>query len=270
MKKTLLMCACVVMVFFSTGCQKVIELTDNESKLIAEYAAELLLKYDKNIDYKYFDGSVTTAIDTTEELTTEVSEDITSDVSTEATTEISTENTQTVTTEDTTSSDTTESDITEDPTNEVTGEVVANQDENFNIATFIGEENLSIKYSYYMLLDRYPSYDQDGVYMEIEAPTGYKLLVIKFNVENLVNDSRYVDLYSKDVEYRAIVNNSRSAKQMLTILIDDLYTYQKQIEGSMFEEDVLLFQISDALAAELKDLKLRVEYDGSEVVLQLQ
>lgn len=264
MKKTFLFFACVVIVFFATGCEKVIELTDNESKLIAEYAAELLLKYDRNIDYKYFSGSESTTEVITEISTSASTEATTTETVSEITTDVSTDNA--VVTE----TPTTEEDITDESTEEEVSGIVANQDQNFNIATFLGEENLSIKYSYYMILDRYPSYDQDGVYIEIEAPAGYKLLVLKFNVENMVNDKRNIDLYNKNVEYHVVVNNNRSAKQMLTILIDDLYTYQKQIEGSMFEEDVLLFQISESLAANLQDLKLRVEYDGSEVVLQLQ
>jgi hypothetical protein len=140
----------------------------------------------------------------------------------------------------------------------------------YNLAEFLGESDVSIKYSYNMLLDSYPSYDQDGVYMEIQAPAGYKLLVLKFNVENTTNESRQIDLYNKDISYRIIVDNSKAAKQMLTILIDDLYTYQKTMEPSMFEEDVLLFQVSDEVAASMQDLKLEVTYDGKQVVLQLQ
>jgi hypothetical protein len=89
-------------------------------------------------------------------------------------------------------------------------------------------------------------------------------------VENLTDESRQIDLYDKDVSYKIIVNDSKAAKQMLTILMDDLYTYQKTMEPSMFEEDVLLFQVSDEVAADIQDLKLEVTYDGNKVVLQLQ
>jgi CDP-diacylglycerol--glycerol-3-phosphate 3-phosphatidyltransferase len=44
----------VILSLFAVGCTKTIELTDQESKMVAEYAAELLLKYDRNMDSKYY------------------------------------------------------------------------------------------------------------------------------------------------------------------------------------------------------------------------
>ena len=80
------------------------------------------------------------------------------------------------------------------------------------------------------------------------------------SIWKITGDDQYVDLYSKDLEYSIIINDSKSAKQMLTILIDDLYTYQGTVQGNMFEEVVLLFQVSDSVAEEIESgsLKLRV------------
>ena len=66
----------------------------------------------------------------------------------------------------------------------------------------------------------------------MQAPEGYKLLVLKFEVENKTNEDQAVDLYNKDVNYNIVVDNSRTTKQMLTILADDLYTYDKTIQAS--------------------------------------
>lgn len=267
MKRLVIICAAVVLSLFAVGCTKTIELTDEENYLVAEYAAELLMKYGTDIDFKYYYDA----------------EDVT-EVTTEETTEITTEEPATEdVVEATTQADTEVEGDTEDDgenhtnvqTMPVTGienvsNIEATQNKDYNIASFIGEKNLSIKYSYYMLLDRYPSYDQDGIYIEIEAPAGYKLLVVKFNVENTVNEAQPIDLYSKGITYKIIVDDSKAAKQMLTILMDDLYTYQKTMEPSMFEEDVLLFQISDEIAANMKDLKLEVDYEGKQVIMQLQ
>ena len=259
MKRLLVLCSMVVLSLFAVGCTKTIELTEEENHLIAEYAAELLLKYDRNIDLKYYYDEVTTEEPTTEAPVTE--EPSTEEVTTEeSTTEAATE-------EPTTEEVPTDSDATETITVEKIDEVV---DSDFNIASMSSIENLAITYSYYMILDRYPSYDQEGMYIEIEAPAGYKLLVLKFNVENTTNQAQYVDLYSEDLNYNIIINNNRSAKQMLTILIDDLYTYQANMEGSMLEETVLLFQISDSIAESIEDLKLKVISGNEEKIIQLQ
>ena len=57
---------------------------------------------------------------------------------------------------------------------------------------------------------------------------------------------------------------------MLTILIDDLYTYQATIDASMRQEAVLLFQVSESVADKISDLKLQINYMNDSKVIQLQ
>ena len=258
MKRFFVLCSIMVLSLFLSGCEKTIELTDEENYLIAEYAAELLLKYDRNIDLKYFDES-TAYVPEIEE--PEITEEPTTEATTETTTEKSEEQ---VTTEDSNEeSITTEIDVKED-----ISQVIPAKD--FDLAKFVGVENVSVKYSHYMILDSYPSYDQDGMYIEIEAPDGYKLLVIKFDMENLTGTSQDVDLYNKDIDYHIIINDSKMAKQMLTILMDDLYTYQGVLDGDMRQENVLLFQLSESVAESIDNLKLKVTYDAQEQIISLQ
>lgn len=254
MKKLLFVGLAAILAVSSMGCTKTIELTDDENYMIAEYAAELLLKYDKNINLKYYDETVNvhtvtdaTATDPDEITTTEAA------VSEEA------------------AVDATEEDFDESVTEwtDVSG-IRSDETSDFDIAGFAGIDTVSIRYAYYMILDKYPSYDQDGIYMEIMAPEGYKLLVLKFDVENKTNYEQTIDMYDKELEYKIIVNDSKRAGQMLTILIDDLYTYQMVLSGSMREEAVLLFQVSESVADKISDLKLQVTYDGESRVIQLQ
>lgn len=260
MKKIWVISCIVVLSLFLVGCAKTIELTDEENHLIAEYAAELLLKYDRNMEQKYYDDSAEPVKPATP-ADADDTEDVTSEETTsEATTEDGSETA--ASTEDGSSDGTTEDASLQG--------ITADADKNFDIAEFAGLDNVSVKYAYYMVLDRYPSYDQDGMYIEIAAPTGYKLLVVKFNIENKTNQEQYIDLYSKNMDYNIIINDSRSAKQMLTILIDDLYTYQADIDASMIQEAVLLFQISDSVAENIDDLKLKIKNEEAEKVVQLQ
>ena len=256
MKKNIAIVCILLMMLGITGCAKTIELTDEEQYLVAEYAAELLLKYDRNIDTKYYQDNKAAPVETTEEAFTEevtTAEPVTETAETEATTEA------TVTEEITEAATTTETATTQAESENVdlSGKTA---DKGFDIAAFAGVNEVSVKYSYYMIAEEYPSMDHDGVAITIEAPNGYKLLVLKFNLENKTGEDQYVDLYSKDLEYSIIINDSKSAKQMLTILIDDLYTYQGTVQGNMFEEVVLLFQVSDSVAEEIDkgSLKLKV------------
>ena len=52
MKKIIAIGCILLLMLSSTGCAKTIELTDEERYLVAEYAAELLLKYDRNTKMK--------------------------------------------------------------------------------------------------------------------------------------------------------------------------------------------------------------------------
>ena len=274
MKRIKLLCSIVILSLFVVGCTKTIELTDEESKLVAEYAAELLLKYDRNNDSKYYndeysdkDPFATTEFLTTEALATE--EILTVDTTTEeATTEQAqggadgSDNNQQLESEGVVDSNV-------NSTEDVSG-IVADAGKDYDLAAFMGQENVYIKYDYYMVLDEYPSYDKEGVFITVEAPQGYKLLVLKFKIENKTNENQTIDLYSKDVDYRIIVDDSKSAKQMLTILMDDLYTYEGTVAASMYNEAVLLFQVSDEIALNIKDLKLKATYNGQDVIISLQ
>lgn len=258
MKKRLFSCIILILSLFLVGCAQVIDLTDEESKMIAEYAGGLLLKYDRNVDSKYEEGLFEAEVDALN--------------STEAVIEISTENVATETEASTEAEPKHPGNvITEEPVDaENVSGIVPDAAADFNIAEFLGEDNINIRYSYYMLLDTYPSYDKDGVYFEIEAQSGYKLLVLKFELENKTNDNQYIDLYSKDASYSIIINDSKSAKQMLTILLDDMYTYQNTLEASSREEIVLIYQVSAELTNNIDDLKLKITYDGLDKVMQLQ
>lgn len=270
MKKTIYTCVIIFVIFVFSGCSKVIDLTDEENYLIAEYAAELLLKYDRNYDMKYTGEIIDSAEETTEEITTE--EITTEEITTGATTEQpgiddTTEATsQTTSTEETDSPDGQGGNLGITDVSDVKADVEA---ADFDLAKFVDEDNVSIRYAYYMTADSYPSHDKDGMFIEIEAPSGYKLLVVKFDIENLTNDEQYLDMYSKDITYNIILNDSKSTKQMLTILIDDLYTYEYKLEGSSREEAVLLFQVADSIVPRIQDVKLKVAYKDKSCVIQL-
>lgn len=115
-----------------------------------------------------------------------------------------------------------------------------------------------------MLVDRYPSIDEDGSFIYLEAPAGKKLLVAKFDVINQTSEPVYVDLLSLDVDYRIVLNNSKAAKPLLTILMDDLSTYQGTIAPSSTQDAVLVFQIADSLTDSIENLDLKITYNYEE------
>ena len=109
-----------------------IDLTDEENHLIAEYAAELLLKYDRNYDTRYNPDELE---DTSETMTE-------TDATTEATTEVVT-TTEAATTEQDAPADgqTTQAQpVTDEAVKEDIGATVESE---LDIAAFVGERRNS-------------------------------------------------------------------------------------------------------------------------------
>ena len=242
MKKKLCLTALLILTLALTGCG--VTLSDEQNRIIAEYAADLLLKYDVNYQSQYADSSLNTMeseIVTTTEATT-----------TEARTE------ENATEEEPGSAD---RDVSSEATTESTGTVSASGLS--DIADMIGMSGASIRYDSYSVTDYYPSYDQEGAFIYLEADEGYKLLVVRFDLENQSSQDMEVDLLNEEIAYKLLMNGNKAAKPMLTILMDDLGTYRSTLSAGGTDSAVLIFQISNNLANDIKTLDLQVSHQGN-------
>lgn len=258
MKKRCLLLSFLVLMTMLCGCDKVIKLSDAEEAAIAEYAAELLLKYDRGFESKYFEGEETST-EVTTEATTAV--EVTTEATTEAQTEATTENTTVMPFEDAS----TEEGSTEQEEASTEAVTVSETD----IAKILGVSGVSTVYNNYQICERYPSIDKNGDFIYLEATNGMKLIVVEFDMKNTTADPIDVDLLNVDVKYSIIMNHSKAAKSMLTILMDDLSTYQATLAPSANEKAVLVFQIADNLVDQVEVLEIKVTYNDSENYITL-
>ncbi len=253
MKKLWCLLAISTMAFALTGCGT--DLTEQETRIIGEYAADLLLKYDVNYQERLSE-------DTQEDVATETTE------ATEATTEAATDTQDVPDTETEQNADTTEN--TESSSSEDDSVVPTVSGNTSNIAAIVGLEGISVQYNRCMFLDRYPSLDQDGAFIYLEAEPGYKLVVLKFDIINNTNEDKMVDLLDSGLDYRLVLNETKAAKPMLTILTDDLGTYKAVVPADTEQSAVLVFQMSDGLVDNIQSLNLRVMYQNQENTIQIQ
>lgn len=247
MKKLWCLLAILVLSVTLTGCG--VELSDEENRVIAEYAADLLLKYDRD----YTSSLVEEEVPATEQTTQAPSTDSTTEVTTE---EPSTQPPQ--------ESSSTESPASEDTTgsSDAAGEI--------DIGKIVGLDGISITYNQCMFLDRYPSVDQDGAFIYLEADPGYQLVVIKFDIANTTAQDIAVDLLNTDINYKLVYNQTKAASPMLTILMDDLGTYESVVPAGNEQSAVLVFQISKDLISQIQSLDIRVTYKNEESVIHIQ
>lgn len=255
MKKRWYLFAVLTLAFALCGCGT--ELTEEENQVIAEYAADLLLKYDADYQERLLedDPEPATVIEETE------TEEIATENSSEENDAETEENTESVSTEEAVEN-TTESGEMQNPPSD-SGSIP-------DIAEIVGIDGMSILYNRCMFLDRYPSLDQDGAFIYLEAEEGYKLVVVKFDVANLTSQDIKVDLLNTDIEYKLVMNQSKAAKPMLTILMDDLGTFQATVPANSEQSAVLVFQMSEGLIDKIESLDIQIGYQEEIRVLHMQ
>ena len=240
MKKWLSLLMLSTCVFFLAGCNDVKDLTDEETKLIAEYAAGLLLKYDVDYVDRIVEGD-------------KAAQEMTEEASTEQ------EDTQEVTAEEQNVQDTEDGASTEERT-------VGSESD---IAKIAGIAGVSISLKDYQIVDRYPKAEEGNAVVGVEAADGCQLLVIRFRVQNTTEDVVDVSLMDKQLDYHIVCNGTNAAIPMLTILMNDLGTLETSVQPGEEQEAVLLFQISDNMKKQLESMELYINYNDMDNVIKI-
>ena len=104
----------------------------------------------------------------------------------------------------------------------------------------------------------------------MNAEEGYKLAVLRFHIQNPSSQDREVDLLHAQVDYQLLVNGSKNVKPMLTILTEDLGTFQSTLSPDQEQSAVLVFQVSESLVNEIDTLNLRITYQEQSYVMHVQ
>lgn len=240
MKKWLSLLMLSICVFLLAGCNDVKDLTDDETKLIAEYAAGLLLEYDVNYVDRIEEGD-------------KAAQEMTEEASTEQ------DDTQEVTAEEQSEEDTEDNTSAEE-------RIVGSEGD---IAKIAGIAGVSVSLKDYQIVDRYPETKEEDTLVDVEAADGYKLLVIRFKVRNTTEDVVNVSLIDKQLEYHIVCNGVDTAEPMLTILMNDLGTLETSIQPGEEQEAVLLFQISDNMKEQLESIDLYINFNNTDNMLEI-
>ena len=207
MKLKLLLVVASMSGLLMTGCDSSRNLTENETNIIAEYVAGVVLKHDKN----YKEALILPEI---------VSED---------------EKTQTVTS---TPTPTPGSNNTQPGAN--ANNQIGNTQANADFTEVIGIKGLTVEYSGYKTMD-----DLSDSYFTIESGSGYQLLVAKFNVKNTTKKEIDIELGSTNIVYQIDINQGIFQKPLLTFLDNDLRLIDSTVKAKDTLETVLVFKVKD-------------------------
>ena len=137
-----------------------------------------------------------------------------------------------------------------------------------DMAQATGMDAFSIIYDGYEVTDSYPNSGED-ILMAMDATNGKLLMVTKYKVTNISNQTENLNMFSKQAKFKLKING-KSYKSQYTLLLDDLSMYKGDIDAGETIEGVLIFEIPEAEATNVNDMLLSVSVDGESSSMQLQ
>lgn len=230
-----------------TGCvDSMPDMTTEQSDMVSEYAAGLLLKYSPNYDYKLVsDKELAAALAQEKALEEEtMTEAATVQESSEEASEEKTEK-QPVQEQETEQS--TKQQIQQDFT-----------DADTDLAVELGiEDGISLRYQSFEICDSYPQ-NASG-FSGIDAREGRKLIVMHFDLENTSDEKAECSLYDYSLRLRVNINQSVSASvQENPILPDDMVTFVGSIEAGKKADVAAVAQIEELSDSDIETLTLQI------------
>ncbi len=230
-----------------TGCiDSMPDMTEEQSELVAEYAADMLLKYSPNYHYRIADE---------EEV-----------ASAEAEMETSQEE-ETMQEESQPSQDLSQTGSGE--TVSVGAETSVEDGAEYDLAAFFGMDQFSIMYASCEVTDAYPN-AESGVGFSVTAPQGYNLLVLHFDVENLGEEAAQCDLFDQISKVSVNVNDAGYVQALSTLLTNDLTTYMEDIPAGEVADAVVVVPVEQTDLDEIQTAVMQITTQDSVVNISLE
>lgn len=247
MKKYIIIVLSLVFAFGVSGCALVpsLDLTEDEQSIIAEYAAGLLLKYDRN-----YAGSIKKVDNEPEEEGVLVYEE-----EQEPEFEELYEDEQESEFVDPEFSE----DLTADSQAENTEESKYSEE---SISEALGLDGFTVMYKDYETHDIYPEEESDEFVFSLQAQEGMKLIVLNFGITNDGAEKKPCNVIDSNASFRIIVNDSEVIQANKTILLNDLSSYNDEVEGYGMANAILVCEVAEADVANISKLDLRIKKDG--------
>ena len=223
-KSTITIISTLMCMLLLTGCGvSTLDLSEENEKIITEYAVGLLLKYDVNHHNRLVDTSVVPQVEVAP-----------LPVETVAPPDVNSEN------------------LADDATEPVAEKVY------LDIAQAIDLEGVSIQYKNYGYYDSYPVAEESDASFSLIATENNKLLVIFFDLTNTTQETKDIDLISKNIQYKIKVNNNTNKTALTTMLMDDMGTFKDAIEPGSTAQVVLVIEVKAEEAVNVEELQLTI------------
>lgn len=230
-----------------TGCiDSMPDMTEEQSELVAEYAADMLLKYSPNYHYRIADEEEVASAEA--EMETSQEEETTQEESQPSQDLSQTGSGETVS---------------------VGAETSVEDGAEYDLAAFFGMDQFSIMYASCEVTDAYPN-AESGVGFSVTAPQGYNLLVLHFDVENLGEEAAQCDLFDQISKVSVNVNDAGYVQALSTLLTNDLTTYMEDIPAGEVEDAVVVVPVEQTDLDEIQTAVMQITTQDSVVNISLE
>lgn len=237
-----------------TGCIDAMpELTAEQSDIITEYAAGVLLKYSSNYNYKIADEEEVLAAMAARQEDVEPETETKTAAETEPETDIAQAEGE--------ANQNTSPAETETAAEQI--QFVADLD----FAAELGIDDLIIRYQSFEICSAYPG---DNTGFSVDAAQGKKLLVMHFDMEGLPEEDVDCNLFDYEIKMRININDTGSTSVLSTLIPNDLGTYMDIVPAGEIVDVVAVAEIDDMTAEEIQTLTLYAASNSQSCTVKLK
>lgn len=257
MKKTLAILLTVLMV---TGCagMDADRLTSEQKNLVAEYAAGLVIKHDRNHDA----ASVSDIPDVVSNKEVNIV-DSGYDEKEQADESIAEHKLEPLTEQQT--------DKSKEEADEPSGPAEEMQIEEEEFSQILGLSDCTIQYRGYEVCGYYPNGNGQGEEgIVVNATAGTQLCVFKFQIHNRSSQAQVCDMLSADMSFGFMFNGETNVPVVVSLLHNDMSVICETIAAGASTEAILLCEVDADLQSVIKEVDLLVYKNGISGLVKLQ
>lgn len=247
MKKTIISLLTVSLTAITlTGCAlaPVPDMTEEQEKLVAEYAAGLLLKYDQSYENSIMTPEQLEQAKERERIQKE------RDEKTRILAEQYLEKTKAAEKNEGKKKSSKEKDETKKETNKGPENISGSE-----IGSFLGTDGLEISYDGYKTVKSYP--ENGNNVFSVDAANGNTLVMANIKVSNQTSEAIDIDMFDRGVTFYLSLADGTKVSCCSTLLLDDFSIYKDQINAGSSVGTILLFETGEG-----------VSLDGAGIVMQ--
>lgn len=119
-------------------------------------------------------------------------------------------------------------------------------------------DGVTLAYTGHRLCDVYPDAVENG-FFSLGAAKGKKLLVLSFTINNASDQEQRIDLLTSGTAFRVAVNEGRSKRALSSGLPEELTTYSGMIPANSGVETVVLLEVDEETASNMQSISLNVK-----------